>query len=112
MPDVYGAVLLDRKITARYTKELDLMRDLWVDPITSQALREMGEPTDFIELLFSAARKLTIDQHDIGRDEKGFRIRGYERVAGIAYAEMVKSVFRYIAACGISTFNFALMVND
>ena len=68
------------------------MRDLWVDPITSQALREMGEPTDFIELLFSAARKLTIDQHDIGRDEKGFRIRGYERVAGIAYAEMVKSV--------------------
>lgn len=92
LPDVYGAVLLDRKITARYTKELDLMRDLWVDPITSQALREMGEPTDFIELLFSAARKLTIDQHDIGRDEKGFRIRGYERVAGIAYAEMVKSV--------------------
>lgn len=92
LPDVYGAVLLDRKITARYTKELDLMRDLWIDPITKEVLREMGEPTDFIDLLFSAAKKLVNDKHDLGRDEKGFRIRGYERVAGFAYAEMVKGV--------------------
>lgn len=92
LPEVYGAVLLDRKITARYTKELDLMRDLWVDPITENVLREMAEPTDFIELLLSAAKKLTVDEHDIGRDEKGFRLRGYERFAGFAYAEMVRAV--------------------
>lgn len=92
LPEVYGAVLLDRKITARYTKELDLMRDLWVDPITENVLREMAEPTDFIELLLSAAKKLTVDEHDIGRDERGFRLRGYERFAGFAYAEMVRAV--------------------
>lgn len=92
LPDVYGAILLDRKITARYTKELDLMKDLWVDPITRDVLREMAEPTDFIDLLLSAARKLTVDRHDIGRDEKGFRLRGYERFAGFAYAEMVRAV--------------------
>lgn len=92
LPDVYGAVLLDRKISARYGKELDLMRALWVDPITKNVLDEMGEPTDFVDLLLSAAAKLTIDKHDLGRDEKGFRIRGYERFAGFAYMEMVKAV--------------------
>lgn len=92
LPEVYGAILLDRKITARYTKELDLMRALWIDPITKDVLVEMGEPTDFIDLLLSAAKKLTVDEHNLGRDEKGFRIRGYERFAGFAYAEMVKAV--------------------
>ena len=52
----------------------------------------MAEPTDFIELLLSAAKKLTVDEHDIGRDERGFRLRGYERFAGFAYAEMVRAV--------------------
>ncbi len=90
--EVYGAVLLDLKISARYTRELDLMRDLWVDPITRDVLTQMAEPTDFVDLLLSAAKKLTTDVHDIGRDEKGFRFRGYERFAGFAYSEMVKAV--------------------
>ena len=90
--DVYSAVLLDLGISSRYLKDLDTYRDLWVDPISYNVLVEMGEPTDFIELLFSALDKLVIDQHIETRDEAGFRLRGYERFAGLAYAEMVKAV--------------------
>lgn len=90
--DVYGSVLLDLKVSARYLKGLETYRDLWVDPITENVLVEMGEPTDFIDLLFSALDKLVIDQHIQTRDEAGFRLRGYERFAGLAYAEMVKAV--------------------
>lgn len=90
-PEVYGAVLLDLKISARYLKGLDTYKDLWVDPITKDVLVGMGEPTDFVGLLFSALDKLTIDQHDDQTDEVGFRLRGYERFAGMAYAELVKA---------------------
>lgn len=92
LKDVYGTLLLDMKITARYTRELDLMRDLWVDPITRDVLREMREPTDFVDLLLRSADMLVVDKHDETRDERGFRARGYERFAGFAYKEMVDAV--------------------
>lgn len=92
LKEVYGTLLLDMKLSARYTKELDLMRDLWIDPITRDVLKDMNEPTDFIKLLLRAGEMLVTDTHDETRDEKGFRIRGYERVAGFAYKEMVDAV--------------------
>ena len=92
LKDVYGTILLDLKISARFTRELDLMRDLWVDPITKDVLKAMKEPTDYVKLLLRSAEMLTIDQHKETRDEDGFRLRGYERVAGFAYKEMVDAV--------------------
>ena len=92
LKDVYGTILLDMKISARYTRELDLMRDLWVDPISRDVLKQMGEPTDFVQLLLRAADMLVIDQHKETRDEEGFRLRGYERFSGFAYKEMVDAV--------------------
>lgn len=92
LKEVYGTLLMDMGMSARYTKELDLMRSLWIDPITRDTLREMGEPTDFIDLLLRASEMLVTDKHELGRDEKGFRLRGYERFAGFAYREMVDAV--------------------
>lgn len=95
--EVFGSVLLDLKKSARILKTLDVIRDLWIDPITRDILRSMNEPTDFVELLFSAVNKLVSDHHDVTRDERGFRQRGYERFAGFAYAEMVAAVIQHNA---------------
>ena len=95
--EVYGSILLDLKKSARVLKNLDVIRELWIDPITRDILRKMNEPTDFVELLFSAVDKLVTDRHDLTRDERGFRQRGYERFAGFAYAEMVAAVMQHNA---------------
>lgn len=90
--DTYGSIFMDLKISSRYTKELDLMRDLWIDPITRDVLKSMNETTDFVKLIIRAGEMLTVDLHEQTRDEKGFRLRGYERFNGFAYKEMVAAV--------------------
>lgn len=87
--DVYGVVLDSLSVTSRHTRELDLARKMWVDPITKNLLEEMKEPTDFIALLFRAVELLQDDQHLDEFDTRGLRIKGYERVAGITYTHLV-----------------------
>lgn len=90
-PDVYGVVMDSLDITSRHTRELDLARKMWVDPITKNLLEEMKEPTDFIQLLFRAVELLKDDQFMDEFDTRGMRIKGYERIAGIAYTHLVAS---------------------
>lgn len=94
-PDVYGAIFTQMGISSRYLKELETINELWIDPITKQVLEEMGEPTDMIQLYFSAIDKLTNDKHAPQNHNAYYRDRGYERIAGFAYAEMVRSIRAY-----------------
>lgn len=88
-PDVYGVVMEALDITSRHTRELDLARKMWVDPITKNLLEEMKEPTDFVQLLLRATELLKDDQFLDEFDTRGLRIKGYERVAGITYSHLV-----------------------
>lgn len=95
--DVYLLLLDQRSISARYLKELDSLEYLFVDPITESILKDLKEPTTFKGLLIRANELLLNDQHpDIG-DMRHMRIRGYERVAGFMYNEMIKSIREYTA---------------
>lgn len=90
--DIYLNILEHEKVGMRYLREMDLMVDLFVDPITAEILKEMGEPQDFIGLIFRACELLETDWAPDETDMAYQRIRGYERMAGTVYSELVKSI--------------------
>lgn len=91
-PNVYLNVLETNGISARYLREIDLMDNLFIDPITKDLLIEMKEPTSFRGLLIRSAEMLLTDSHPDALDMSYMRIKGYERIAGAIYAEMVNSI--------------------
>lgn len=90
--DIYLNLLESSNIGLRYLREVDLMTDLFVDPITREILEEMREPTAFMGLLFRACDLLQTDWSPDETDMAYMRIAGYERIPGMVYSELVKSV--------------------
>lgn len=91
-PTVYGTVFAQAGLPARFQREFNILRDMWVDPITEATLRDMGEPTDFVLLLMRAAELLEFDQHPPEMDRAYQRDRGYERVSGFVYEELIEAI--------------------
>lgn len=100
--DIYLNILENGKIGMRYLREMDQMVDLFVDPITRDILVEMKEPTDFVGLVFRACELLETDWAPDETDMAYMRIRGYERIAGAVYGEMVKSLRVHRARGGVA----------
>lgn len=90
--DIYLNILENEKIGMRYLREMDLMVDLFVDPITLEILQEMKEPETFIGLVFRSCELLESDWSPAETDMAYQRIRGYERWPGMVYQEMVKAI--------------------
>jgi hypothetical protein len=89
---VYLSVLEQKKITVRYIRELDLLDDMFVDPITEDLLKIMKEPLTFRGLIVRSAELLLNDHHPNQLNMDYQTIRGYERIAGAIYSEMVMGV--------------------
>ena len=89
---VYANVLEANGLGVRYLRELILMDDMFVDPITKETLIRMGEPTTFRGLLGRAVQLLVVDEHPDEIDTAEMRFKGYERFSGAVYAELVKSM--------------------
>ena len=95
--DIYSIALQQNRIGLRYLKELDLLTDLFVDPITEEILVSMKEPVQFAELLLRASELLLTDYAPDETDMAFMRIKGYERIAGTIYGEMIKAIRLYRA---------------
>jgi len=78
--------------TARYLREVELMDAMFIDPITRELLEGMHEPVVMRGLIVRAAQMLLTDDHPDALDMNYMRIKGYERFAGAAYAELVQAV--------------------
>lgn len=90
--DVYYRVLEDVGMGVRYLRELDALKNAWMDPITEGLLKDMGEPTEFDKLLVRAVELLLIDYTPKEVDPAFMRYRGYERFAGTVYGELSRAV--------------------
>jgi hypothetical protein len=90
--EIYLNLLESGDLGIRYLRELDLMNDLFIDPITREILVEMQEPQTFMGLLFRASELLQTDWSPDETDMAYMRIAGYERIPGMVYTELVKSV--------------------
>ena len=90
--DTFGRFFYETKIEGRYENELNIIRQLWIDPITEGELIRLKEPTDMVNLFISGVKKLTYDKHPDQMDGLFQRDRGYERISGFVYDNMVRSV--------------------
>ena len=91
-PGVYLNVLESGGASTRYLREVDLMYQMFIDPITKDLLLEMKEPITFHGLLIRSCELLLTDSHPDELDPAFMRIKGYERMSGIVYNELVRSI--------------------
>jgi hypothetical protein len=89
---VYLNLLEANGLGTRYIRELDLMYRMFVDPITRDLLVEMKEPTTFQGLLLRACEMLLEDKTPLELDPAFMRIKGYERMSGAVYTELIQSL--------------------
>ena len=99
---VYQNLLETNGLGVRYVREIALMYQMFIDPITKDLLIEMKEPTSFKGLLVRAAQLLLSDQHPDELDPAYMRIKGYERISGAIYTELVQSMRAHNAKLGKS----------
>lgn len=90
--DVYYRLFEDKGMNARYIRKIEGLFKSWVDPITRELLRDMGEPTEFEPLLYRATELLMTDWSPSEVDGAYMRYRGYERMAGTIYSELTKAI--------------------
>ncbi len=97
---VYVNLLETNGVSVRFVRELDLMSAMFIDPITRDILVQMKEPTSFQGLLLRACELLLDDRHPNELDPAFMRIKGYERVSGAIYTEMIMSLRAHNGALG------------
>jgi hypothetical protein len=85
----YIGILSGLGITGYHLRELKLMVDLFIDPITLSLLEKNNEPTETVDLLIKANQLLTTDYIP---QENIVRYKGYERICGMVYAQLVNSI--------------------
>jgi len=93
-------LLESNKLGTRYVREMDLMQQMFIDPITKEILQEMKEPTTFNGLLVRACELLLDDKHPEELDTKYMRIKGYERIPGAIYRQLVGAIRQHNAQLG------------
>lgn len=90
--NVYFNVLMSDNINIRYLKEINLLDRLFIDPITRDILLSFNEPITFKGLLLKANEMLVLDTHPDSQDPDYMRFRGYERISGAIYRNMIYSI--------------------
>jgi hypothetical protein len=89
---VYLEVFEQRGSTLMHLRELDLLRQLFLDPISKDVLKSMGEPDEYLPVLLRACQMLEDFKHPDINDPMHSRIRGYDRVPGLMYRVLSQSV--------------------
>lgn len=90
--NVYLDLLESRDAGLMHLKEMDTLRDSFLDPITKDALEELNEPTEFLPLMLRA-NQLLEDFHHLDVNSPALtRIRGYDRVPGLVYRALSESI--------------------
>lgn len=95
--DIYLNMLEFRDASLIHIKELNLLEEMFLDPITVDVLAGMKEPTDYLRLLLRANEMLKDFAYPDVNDPAYSRIRGYDRIPGLMYKALTESVrdFRF-----------------
>jgi len=88
----FGALFTAMGLPILYVNEVKLMEDMFIDPMTKQVLELYKLPTSFTGLLIKAVEILEDDNYKHPNDLSGSMIRGYERISGMMYLELVKAI--------------------
>ena len=90
--DVFFNILDDNGLGLYHLNEMDLLDEMFVDPITRELLEQLEEPQNWRGLLKRACELLLTEYAPKETDLSQMRIKGYERISGAVYGEMVNSL--------------------
>lgn len=90
--DIYFNLLESSGMSAMYIREMGLIDQMFVDPITENILKSMNEPTTYRGLLVRSCELLSEYAHPDSQDIDAQRLAGYERISGAIYKELVTSI--------------------
>ena len=93
--DGYFNILENLKLSLNYIKGIDGFFDLFIDPITKDVLFNMGEPTNFKDILIRAVQLLSTPYHKSASAANNFRFRSYERYPGMIYNTLARAFHKY-----------------
>jgi len=82
--------------------ELSLLKNLFIDPLTADTLKLMGEPTNFPKLLLRANELLVLDDYKAVNNIEGTMLKSYERINGMLYHSLIKELRVYKNSLGIT----------
>ena len=99
-PDIYYRMLQDKGLSTNYLKGISSFFDLFVDNMTYEVLRRMGEPTTVRGLLARAAQMLSTLDYRPPSSRENHRLRGMEQVPALVYNEMSRQFATYQARRG------------
>lgn len=94
--DAYYKLITDKGFSSNYLKGIDNHFDFFIDPITAEVLREMGEPTNTRDLLIRAVDMLINDPDKSPSAISNFRVRSAERLPAMIYNEISRQYANYI----------------
>jgi len=89
-PDIYFTLIESKKIKTNYIKGIDNLFNFFLDPLTIDDLKAIGEPTNMLDLLIRAVELLNQDYHEPASSIKNYRIKSIDRINGILYNEIAR----------------------
>jgi hypothetical protein len=94
-PNVWFSLVQDPRVKPSHFKEMSMIFDMFIDPITMRLLKKFKYPVVMDKLLIEAVKLMLNNeaQHEIEITEQ--RFVGYERFAGHVYRELVKATRQY-----------------
>ena len=93
--EIYLNLFEFRDAGLMHIKELNLLEELFLDPITIDVLKSINEPTDYLRLLLRANELLKDFVYPDVNDPLYSRIRGHDRVPGLMYKALSESIRDY-----------------
>jgi hypothetical protein len=89
--DVYLLLLLSKGLSSVYIREMENVRDIFIDSVTLTVLKEMKEPLTYDGLLIRATELLETRYHPHPKDVNYQRFRYFERFSGAIYKDLADS---------------------
>jgi len=93
--DSFEVIFTSMELGTLYKNDIRLLEELFVDPITARLLLDMGEPITFKGLLIRANQMLVTDDYKHPNSINDMYLKGYERIGGMLYKELVTSIKDY-----------------
>ncbi len=90
--NLFSVIYTKLEFSLLYINEIKILESMFIDPITLSILKELDEVTNFKGMLIRANELLVDDNYVNPNNINGMGIKGYERMAGMMYNELVKSV--------------------
>lgn len=90
----FPSVYANLELSPSTQVEINVMENMFIDPMTLSLLKSMKEPETFKGLVLKAAELLVNDNYKHPNDVSGQVVKGYERLNGMLYRSLTRAMVK------------------